>query len=199
MDERQRCRRHATRRHSAASSELREGIVQACSVRRIPIARGRSLDRAVSLSIDSLFDLELEARIVGIIVAAPADLEDHTGITFVSEGEDCSEALCGLTYVVCSRPVAGFAPNACQIGLRRDRRLWQEPSRFAVGGGMALETICIFGVIGLARIFERLYGMTVWAGQPRRELGFVAGLAGVRSDIICLGRKQVAARSGSAE
>ena len=176
-----------------------EGIVQACSVRRILIARCRSIDRAVSLSIDTLFDLEREARIVGIIVAAPADLEDHTGITFVSEGENRSKSLRGLTDVVSSRPVAGFASDACQIGLRRDRHRWQETSRLAIGSGMALETIGVLGMVRLARVFERLHSMTVRACLPRRKFGFVAGLAGVRSDIIRLGRKQVAARSGSAE
>ena len=42
--------------------------------------------------IDFVEDFELETRIVLIVVAAAADLKDHTAVALVTEGEDGSLA-----------------------------------------------------------------------------------------------------------
>ena len=44
---------------------------------------GAGLDGAVALGVDLVLYLEFEARVVGVVVAAAADLEDYTGIALV--------------------------------------------------------------------------------------------------------------------
>lgn len=135
-------------RYRATPRESYEDIVQARAIRRDLVARRCSFDRAMSLCVDALLDLERESRVVGIVMAFPADFEDHAGIAFVSEGEDRAKALRGLTDVVSSRPVAGLASDACQIGLGGDGCLWRKTSGLAVSRRMACETISIFGTVG---------------------------------------------------
>jgi hypothetical protein len=62
--------------------------------------RGRRLDRAVALIIDALFDFELEAGVVRVIVARAADLENHTGVALITEGQDRSDAFRTLANMI---------------------------------------------------------------------------------------------------
>src|SRR5262249_50750504 len=57
-------------------------------VARLQRLAGAGLDRPVAVLLDLLHDLELEARVVGVVVAAAADLEDHARVALVAERQD---------------------------------------------------------------------------------------------------------------
>ena len=71
----------------------------------------------MALSLDSLLDLELEARIVGIVMTTATNLEDHAGVAFVSERKDRAESLRRLADVIAPGTVAGLASDSCEIGV----------------------------------------------------------------------------------
>ena len=155
--------------------------------------RGR-FDRAVSLGVDPLLDLESKAGIVGIVMAAAANLLDHAGIAFVAEREDGADALGILADVFAARPVAGLTADAREIRMGGDRCLHWEAALLAVGRRMALETL---RCAGLSLLLEAGDGVAVGTGLPGLELGYVATLAGIRSDVFGARRQQLAAGSGT--
>ena len=77
------------------------------------------LDRSVALAIDLVLNLELEARVVGVVVAAATDLQDHTGVALIAEGQDRPHAHRVLSDVIAARTVAGFTAHGCEIRIGR--------------------------------------------------------------------------------
>ena len=62
--------------------------------------------------------LELEARVVRVVVAAAADLEDHAGVALVAERQDGAALRRVGGDVVAAGPVARFAADAREVGVR---------------------------------------------------------------------------------
>src|SRR3990172_5919712 len=105
-------------------------------------AAGPRLDRPVALRLDLGLHLELEARIVRLVVAGAADLQDHARVALVAEREDRADAACALLHVVSARAVAGLAADAREVGVRRGRRVAREASRAVEARRVAAQAAC---------------------------------------------------------
>ena len=153
---------------------------------------GSGLDRAVALVVDALFHFELEARIICIIVAGSADLEDRAGIAFVAERENRSNSLRIFADMVAARAMAGFTADARKVAMVGNLRAFWEAARLAVGRCVALEA---FGVRGFTLGFEGGDRVSVGARLPRLEFLRVAALAGQGAYMIGGGREKISTRS----
>ena len=74
----------------------------------------------MTLGLDARLDLELEARVVRRIVAAAADLQDHTGVALVAEREDRADLACRVAHVGAAGSVARLASDAREVRVTRD-------------------------------------------------------------------------------
>src|SRR5262245_40405935 len=154
----------------------RRGPRRACPLR----TPGPGLDRAVALRLDLRLDLELEAGIVGVVVAGAADLEDHAGVALVAEREDRADARRALLHVVAARSVAGLAADPREVRVRRDGAVARETAGAPEAGRVAAQAARVRGLPGAG---EALRGVGVSVRDPALELGGVAAPAGVGADV----------------
>ena len=115
-------------------------------------------------------ELELEARIVGIVVAASADLQDHAAITLVGQRQDRTRPARIGGDVGSPGTVATLAADSAQ-GLAATRKA---PGGFEARGVTALALRAVGPLLGC----QRFECSRVWRLLPERELSAVTIGAG---------------------
>lgn len=101
----------------------------------------------VALSVDMFLHCEGEIRIVGLIVAGTADLEDYARVAFVPEADDIAEFRSALGDMVASRPVTGFTADSGEVHVAVGISLGWESASASVPRCMAGEAIAVVGFV----------------------------------------------------
>ena len=141
-----------------------------------------------ALRLDLLLHLELEAGVVGLVVAGAADLEDHAGVALVGERDDRAALRGRLAHVVAARPVAGLAADAGERRVLRGRAVLGEAARAAEAGRVAAQAPA--SRRPWPRLQRREGARRGRATAQRRVLARVAALAGLRADVGGARRQQ---------
>ena len=142
----------------------------------------------MALGVDLGLHRELEPGVVGIVVAAAANLKNDAGVAFVAKRYDGPDPLGPVGYVFAAGAVTGFTAHPSQVGVIRYGGADGKSAVAAEAGGVAAHAV---RVALLRRLGEPPPGVGVGARGPGGVLGLVTALAGFGADVGDLAGQQV--------